>query len=204
MKSLALAISAALALASSPASAAYIVNISQSGSDVFATGSGNLNLAGLGNPGTGTVTGNLVPGRGRLAVGSGRNNAYSGTITGTNTFGTGNTFLTPDSVTGLPVGFNVQNAFPRFLLVPFGYQSGDDLGTSTATYKNKTLDDFGLIAGNSYTWTWGAGSNQDSFTVNILAAAGVPEPATWGMMIAGFGMIGGAMRRRRQPALRLA
>ncbi|PZO92115.1 MAG: hypothetical protein DI623_01330 [Sphingomonas sanxanigenens] len=28
-------------------------------------------------------------------------------------------------------------------------------------------------------------------------AAGVPEPATWAMLIAGFGMIGGAMRRRR-------
>lgn len=29
------------------------------------------------------------------------------------------------------------------------------------------------------------------------AAAGVPEPATWGMMIAGVGMAGGALRRRR-------
>lgn len=39
------------------------------------------------------------------------------------------------------------------------------------------------------------------FRANILAAtvAGVPEPATWGLMIAGFGMIGAAMRRR--PAL---
>ncbi|OAN60145.1 PEPxxWA-CTERM sorting domain-containing protein [Sphingomonas sp. TDK1] len=29
------------------------------------------------------------------------------------------------------------------------------------------------------------------------AVAGVPEPATWGMMIAGVGMAGGALRRRR-------
>lgn len=29
-----------------------------------------------------------------------------------------------------------------------------------------------------------------------VATAGVPEPATWAMMIMGFGMIGGAMRRR--------
>lgn len=29
------------------------------------------------------------------------------------------------------------------------------------------------------------------------AAAAVPEPATWGMMIAGVGMAGGALRRRR-------
>lgn len=29
----------------------------------------------------------------------------------------------------------------------------------------------------------------------------VPEPATWAMMIAGFGMAGAAMRRRRQVAV---
>jgi CHRD domain/PEP-CTERM motif len=28
--------------------------------------------------------------------------------------------------------------------------------------------------------------------------AGIPEPASWGMMIVGFGLAGGAMRRRRQ------
>jgi CHRD domain/PEP-CTERM motif len=28
--------------------------------------------------------------------------------------------------------------------------------------------------------------------------AGIPEPASWGMMIVGFGLIGGKMRRRRQ------
>lgn len=30
---------------------------------------------------------------------------------------------------------------------------------------------------------------------------GVPEPASWGLMIAGFGMIGGALRRRRSGVL---
>jgi hypothetical protein len=34
----------------------------------------------------------------------------------------------------------------------------------------------------------------DSVTFSILAA---PEPASWAMMIAGFGMIGGLMRRQR-------
>jgi len=28
----------------------------------------------------------------------------------------------------------------------------------------------------------------------------VPEPATWGMMLLGFAMIGGALRRGRKPA----
>jgi hypothetical protein len=42
--------------------------------------------------------------------------------------------------------------------------------------------------------------NGGSFTLSI---GGVPEPATWAMMILGFGVVGGAMRvRRRQSRLR--
>jgi hypothetical protein len=35
----------------------------------------------------------------------------------------------------------------------------------------------------------------------IRTSAAVPEPATWGLMLLGFGGIGMAMRRRRRPAL---
>jgi len=34
-----------------------------------------------------------------------------------------------------------------------------------------------------------------------IAVAAIPEPATWGMMLLGFGAVGFAMRRRRRPAL---
>jgi hypothetical protein len=34
--------------------------------------------------------------------------------------------------------------------------------------------------------------------------SGVPEPATWGLMILGFGLVGGAMRRRQTISLRYA
>ncbi|MET0309566.1 MAG: PEPxxWA-CTERM sorting domain-containing protein [Sphingomonas sp.] len=39
------------------------------------------------------------------------------------------------------------------------------------------------------------GKNQGSFNFEV---AGVPEPAAWGMMIGGFGLVGGALRRRKQ------
>jgi hypothetical protein len=35
-------------------------------------------------------------------------------------------------------------------------------------------------------------------------AAGVPEPAAWGMLIGGFGLAGAAMRRRQSAAFRFA
>jgi hypothetical protein len=41
----------------------------------------------------------------------------------------------------------------------------------------------------------------DNFSININAAA-VPEPATWAMMIMGFGFVGGAMRSRRALSYR--
>ena len=58
------------------------------------------------------------------------------------------------------------------------------------------------------------GSSISSITVNALndiisvddvrfsgaLGGGVPEPATWALMISGFGMVGGAMRRRRAVA----
>ncbi|MDB5582890.1 MAG: sorting protein [Bradyrhizobium sp.] len=36
-------------------------------------------------------------------------------------------------------------------------------------------------------------------TAALTAAPAVPEPATWAMMLAGFGLLGGAMRRRIAP-----
>ena len=38
----------------------------------------------------------------------------------------------------------------------------------------------------------------------VTGAAAVPEPASWAMMIAGFGAVGGALRRRPRKALAIA
>ena len=58
-----------------------------------------------------------------------------------------------------------------------------------------------------------AGVNADTFGINpgsisgvslySTGLAGVPEPATWAMMIFGFGLIGGALRSRKAQATRV-
>lgn len=40
----------------------------------------------------------------------------------------------------------------------------------------------------------------DNFAVNARVSNAVPEPATWALLIAGFGAVGGSMRRRSQTA----
>lgn len=44
---------------------------------------------------------------------------------------------------------------------------------------------------------WGAANTDDPYLieVNVTSVSPVPEPATWAMMILGFGLIGAAMRR---------
>ena len=41
------------------------------------------------------------------------------------------------------------------------------------------------------------------FTAEVSAPSGVPEPATWAMMLLGFGAVGSVLRRRRPAGLRL-
>jgi hypothetical protein len=57
---------------------------------------------------------------------------------------------------------------------------------------------------------WGAYDNETMFDNLVVAKTGappppgVPESSTWAMMIAGFGAVGFAMRRRRNVAVRFA
>lgn len=52
----------------------------------------------------------------------------------------------------------------------------------------------------------GVGSNNQisDFAPENRTLAAVPEPATWAMMVAGFGLLGAALRTRRRPSAVLA
>jgi hypothetical protein len=88
-------------------------------------------------------------------------------------------------------GFNGGNE--SFTSSDSGDTSGGGFGFITvASGTNLTFD--------RLTFTFdvgGTSSNFDNFVGNVAA---VPEPATWGLMIAGFGLAGGALRRRHRLA----
>jgi PEP-CTERM motif len=77
----------------------------------------------------------------------------------------------------------------------FGSNGLEAAGQTSATYIFRTnATNYNL--GGTFTTQDGSVAQR----ANFAPAAAVPEPATWGMMLMGFGLIGGAMRRRRSPA----
>lgn len=72
----------------------------------------------------------------------------------------------------------------------FGNFGGPDLFNGSRTNPMFKLGTFNLIQANT-----GAGTGGGVLRISQAAAA-VPEPGTWAMMILGFGLVGGTMRRR--------
>ncbi len=83
------------------------------------------------------------------------------------------------------------------------WSSNHVVGTGAAslvTFNSGMIDELrvlstgGVIVGQGTS----VGAVFDDFKFSFSAGAAVPEPATWAMMIAGFGLIGGALRNKRQ------
>ncbi len=63
------------------------------------------------------------------------------------------------------------------------------------------------FAGIARSIDFGGTANQvafDDITFGSATPGGVPEPAAWAMMLAGFGLVGGAMRRRQKVSVSYA
>ena len=69
----------------------------------------------------------------------------------------------------------------------FGATSGFVAGTNVLTF---TVNNLGQTSGNP------SGLRVEFTSSDASVVPGVPEPASWAMMIAGFGLVGATMRRR--------
>ena len=79
---------------------------------------------------------------------------------------------------------------------PYDLTEGFDDGTTEFW----SLSGLFLEAGQ-YTLTIDGNNNATGSLGGTITITAVPEPATWAMMLLGFGAAGYAMRRRRAPAL---
>ncbi len=99
------------------------------------------------------------------------------------------------------LGFDYGAAgFTNELAVLFGNTTAFDQVNLTATNTGYTVT--GMVATGAVTRLLFLGrqdpsySRLDNVSVTLASTGAVPEPATWAMMIGGFGLVGGAMRRR--------
>ena len=72
-----------------------------------------------------------------------------------------------------------------------GFPSGNQVSGLTNGVVSYRINGGPLLTGATFT------STGNSFEFDNLAVAGVPEPATWALMIGGFGLVGFGLRRRR-------
>lgn len=181
------AIGAAI-LVSQPASAAVTIDITQTieGLAVVAIGSFDRSLANASSsyPAFGQ---SIMPAFGYVGVGEqGAVDSFS--LVGPVGFGTGVRYVQIEDNIGLGVGLD---SIAGFFFISSDYIDGTVFQSGGTAY-GETLASAGLVEG---TYQYAIGG--ESLTVTIgQGAPAVPEPAIWSFMIAGFGLVGGAMRRR--------
>ena len=104
------------------------------------------------------------------------------------------TLLFGQTIIGVHFGNGVGS--PGYGLGPRGKGDGDD----TAFY----LFDAGTVGLDTFTLAFGASSTVTLFkTGSPPPPPSVPEPATWAMMLMGFGAAGAALRRNRRKSSKL-
>jgi hypothetical protein len=118
------------------------------------------------------------------------------------------TSINPNSVAAFNPGGN-----PAFGTFTVGMECGScgnggagQLGnTLSFTVLNTTLANFvNNDAGFIFSADIIGGQVTGAVGNGVPGGPGVPEPATWAMLILGFGMVGAGLRMRRRPALSLA
>jgi hypothetical protein len=108
-------------------------------------------------------------------------------------------WFSPFDIDNLFVVENGEIVSALFHRSTFGAPSFDQLWINIEIFDSGT--NFASLGSNSSTAVWN-NQGMDGITFTRIEAP-VPEPATWAMMLLGFGAVGFAFRRRREGSPRL-
>ncbi len=117
-------------------------------------------------------------------------------------------FATGTDDSGQAAGTQIGALFPLWtqggFTAPYNSLVGSIGGVLQVLGTNFNGPAWGNGALTLYFWDSNFSDNTQFITADIglnATGGGVPEPATWAMMIAGFGMVGATLRRRRFASL---
>jgi hypothetical protein len=191
-----------LAIAAAPAHAAIVV-CAQGSSCVSDTT--NVKLGDFTN--AATVTGTVGVGGPLVTFASTQGNlsTHPGAATVFAADGSLLTNLTFTILTGFTAAeFNLENGDPSSFLVTLTDSGGDTFSQTLTKLNGSNIFNIVAPAGTTYTsgtFTSSGGGFADLKQLRVtLATAAVPEPATWAMILLGFGGIAISLRRRRRGA----
>jgi PEP-CTERM motif len=115
---------------------------------------------------------------------------------------TGNTFATGSDESGEALGTQIGSNFGLWsqngISAPFGSLVGEIGGVYQLLGANFSGAAWGTGNLNLFYWDSNNGDNTGRITFDAtLAQSAVPEPASWALMILGFGLAGAALRSRK-------
>jgi len=115
----------------------------------------------------------------------------------------GNLFATALDDSGQAIGTQIGQSFGLTNILGFNAPYGSLVGRfADGTFQLLGANSSGPAAGSGeltlFYWDTISSDNSGEITFNIDGA--VPEPATWALLLLGFGLVGGAMRRRANTA----
>lgn len=149
--------------------------------DMFRYSTDPTNIA----PGTGPSLDLSLGGTKYFSIDGGLTALYGNTFSTGDYNGDGNQASHWKDTAGCAIGNGIMD--PTFCFGQTGYITALDLAAFDAIGYNLALDSRGA----SYLTSTG------QIYTRFANAGAVPEPATWAMMLMGFGLVGGAMRRRK-------
>ena len=115
---------------------------------------------------------------------------------------TGDRFATGTDESGQPAGVLIGQDFGLLLIdgfsAPYGALVGQ-IGAGPGSYRllGTSFSGPAWATGTLVLYYWDTFTPDNTNSVDVTIDV-VPEPATWALMIAGFGMVGAMARRRRQ------